>query len=136
VTPAPRDTGPVNVDRRAVVAGARLAVVIAAGAIVVAQAIKSLTDTDANLLLYLVLLAGLAAGGRVAGRRQPRSPLTHGALAALSAYVVLIVVITVIRLALGDDPADPVSLVFNGLMAASAGIFGGYLAVMRPGAST
>ena len=34
------------------------------------------------------------------------------------------------------DPADPVSLVFNGLMAASAGIFGGYLAVMRPGAST
>jgi putative membrane protein (TIGR04086 family) len=122
----------VNVDRGAVLAGARLAVVVAAASIVVAQGIKSLTDSDANLLLYLVLLGGLAAGGRVAARRQPLSPLTHGALAALAAYVVLIVAITVIRLALGRDVADPVSLVFNGLMAASAGMFGGYLAVMRP----
>ena len=123
----------MNVDRRAVLAGARLAVIVAGGAIVVAQAIKSLTDSDANLLLYLVLLGGLAAGGRVAGRRQPLSPLTHGALAALAAYVVLIVVITVIRLALDREVADPVSLLFNALMAASAGIFGGYLAIVRPG---
>jgi hypothetical protein len=68
----------------------------------------------------------------VAGRRQPLSPLTHGALAALAAYVVLIVVITIIRLALGREVADPVSLLFNALMAASAGIFGGYLAIVRP----
>jgi putative membrane protein (TIGR04086 family) len=122
----------VNVDRGAVMAGARLAVVVAGASIVVAQAVKSLTDRDANLLLYLVLLGGLAAGGRVAARRQPLSPLTHGALAALAAYAVLIVVITVIRLALGREVADPVSLLFNGLMAASAGMFGGYLAVMRP----
>jgi putative membrane protein (TIGR04086 family) len=126
----------VDVDRGAVLAGARLAVIVAAASIAVAQAIKSLTDTDANLLLYFVLLGGLAAGGRVAGRRRPDSPLTHGALAALTAYVMLIVVITVIRLALGRDVADPISLVFNGLMAASAGILGGYLAIARPGRST
>ncbi len=125
----------MNVDRRAVLAGAQLAVLVAAGAIVLAQTITSFTDTDANLPLYLVLLGGLGAGGRVAARRQPDSPLTHGALAALSAYVVLIVAITVVRLALDREVADPVSLVFNGLMAASAGIFGGYLAVMRPGRS-
>ena len=123
----------MNVDRSAVVAGAKLAVIVAAASIVIAQAIKSLTDSDANLLLYLVLLGGLAAGGRVAGKRQPLSPLTHGALAALAAYVVLIVVITAIRLALGREVADPVSLLFNGLMAASAGIAGGYLAIVRPG---
>lgn len=123
----------MKVDRRAVLAGAQLAVVVAAGAIVVAQAVTSLTNNNANLLLYLVLLCGLGAGGRLAARRQPQSPLTHGALAALSAYVVLIVVITGIRVALGHEIAGPVSLVFNGLMAASAGIFGGYLAVMRPG---
>ena len=123
----------MNVDRNAVLAGAKLAVVVAATSIVLAQAIKSLTDSDANLLLYLVLLGGLAAGGRVAGLRQPLSPLTHGALAAISAYVALIVVITVIRLAIGREVADPVSLLFNGLMAASAGIFGGYLAIVRPG---
>ena len=122
----------MNVDRDAVLAGARLAIIVAAPSIALAQAIKSLTDSDANLLLYLVLLGGLAAGGRVAGRRQPLSPLTHGALAAVSAYVVLIVVITVLRLALGREVADPVSLLFNGLMAASAGIFGGYLAIVRP----
>ena len=122
----------MNVDRDAVLAGARLAIIVAAASIALAQAIKSLTDSDANLVLYLVLLGGLAAGGRVAGRRQPLSPLTHGALAALSAYVALIVVITVLRLALGREVADPVSLLFNGLMAASAGIFGGYLAIVRP----
>ena len=121
----------MNVNRRAVMAGAQLAMLVAAGAIVVAQAITSLTDRDANLLLYLVLLGGMVAGGRVAALRRPETPLTHGALAALSAYVVLIVVITVIRLALDREVADPVSLVFNGLMAASAGIFGGYLAVRR-----
>ncbi len=125
----------MKVDRRAVAAGAQLAVLVGAAAIVVAQAVTSLTDRDANLLLYLVLLGGLVAGGRVAALRRPESPLTHGALAALAAYVVLIVVITVIRLALGREVADPVSLVFNGLMAASAGILGGYLAVRRSGRS-
>ncbi|HEV2758124.1 MAG TPA: TIGR04086 family membrane protein [Acidimicrobiales bacterium] len=125
----------VNVDRRAVVAGAQLAVLVGAVAIVLAQAVTSLTDRDANLLLYLVLLGGLVAGGRVAAVRRPDSPLTHGALAALVAYVVLIVVVTLIRLALGREVADPVSLVFNGLMAASAGIFGGYLAIRRSGRS-
>ena len=125
----------MKVDRRAVVAGAQLAILVGAAAIVIAQAVTSRTDRDANLLLYLVLLGGLVAGGRVAALRRPDSPLTHGALAALAAYAVLIVVITVIRLAVGREVADPVSVVFNGLMAASAGIFGGYLAVRRSGRS-
>jgi hypothetical protein len=122
----------VNVDRGAVLAGAKLAVLVAAASIVVAQAIKSLTGTDANLLLYLVLLGGLGAGGWVAGRRQPTSPLTHGALAALAAFVVVIMVNTVIDLVRGQEVADPVSLVFNGLMSASAGIFGRFLAIVLP----
>ncbi|MDQ3895796.1 MAG: hypothetical protein M3326_00870, partial [Actinomycetota bacterium] len=67
------------------------------------------------------------------GRRQPLSPLTHGALAALAAYVIVVAAITAIRLALGREVADPVSLLFNALMAASAGMFGGYLALVRPG---
>lgn len=126
----------LNVDRSAVLAGARLAVMVGAAAIALAQAITSLTDADANLPLYLVLLGGLGAGGRLAALRQPLAPLTHGALAALAAYVVLIVAITVIRLALGKELADPISLVFNGLMAASAGMFGGYLAVRRASRTT
>ena len=108
------------------------AAVVAGLAIVVAQAIKSLTDTDANLVLYLVLLFGLVFGGWVAARRQPTSPLTHGALAALAAYGVLVAVVTAVRVALGRDLANPASFVFNGLMAASAGILGGYLALRNP----
>ncbi len=122
----------MNVDKGAVFAGTRLAVLVAGGAIAVANAITSLTDRDANLLLYLVLLGGLGAGAWVAARSQPQSPLTHGALAALAAYVVLIVVITAIQLALGREVADPVSLVFNALMAASVGVLGGYLAAVWP----
>lgn len=119
----------LSIDRAAVLAGARLAAVVGAVAIALAEALASLTGTDANLPLYLVLLGGLAAGGRVAARREPSSPLTHGALAAMGGYVALIVVITLIRLARGGEVANPVSLVFNGLMAASAGMLGGYLAL-------
>jgi hypothetical protein len=122
----------VKVDRSAVLAGGACAAVVAGAAIVVAQGVKSLTGTNANLALYLVLLGGLIWGGRVAALRQPASPLTHGALAALTAYVALLVVVTAVRLALGRDLADPAAFVFNGLMAASAGIFGGYLAQRNP----
>jgi putative membrane protein (TIGR04086 family) len=124
----------MNIDRAAVVAGATRAAIISGLAILAAQAIRSLTDTNANLVLYVVLLAGLVAGGHLAGRRQPQSPLTHGALAAVAAYAVLLAVVTGVRLALGRELADPVSFVFNGLMAASAGIFGGYLALRNPAA--
>jgi len=126
----------MTVDWRAVVAGARLAVFVAAAAIVLGQAIRSLTGTSAALPLYLVLLGGLAAGGRAAARRQPSSPLTHGALAALTAYIVLIAVIIVVDLLLDREVADPVLLVFHALMSASAGIFGGYLAARRPRTSS
>jgi len=124
--------GGVKVDPTAVTAGAAVAGAVAALAILAAQAISSLTDNDANLPHYFVLLGGLVAGGRVAARRQPRSPLTHGALAAISGLVVVVGTIFVIRLALGRELADPVSLVFHLLMAASAGILGGYLGARRP----
>lgn len=121
----------LTVDPGAVGAGARLALIVGAVAIALAQAVTSLTAADANLPLYLVLLGGLGAGGRLAALRRPDSPLTHGALAAISAYVVLIVAITVIRLALGREMAAPVALVFNGMMAASAGMFGAFFALRR-----
>ena len=126
----------LSVDRAAVLAGARLGVLVAVPAIALAQALRSAADGAAAIPLYFVLLGGLCAGGRIAALRQPLSPLTHGALAALAAYVVLVAGIAAIQLALGRELADPVSLVFNGLMAASAGMFGGYLAARRAGQTT
>ncbi len=126
----------LSVDRSAVLAGARLAVMVAVPAIVLGQALESAAGGNAVIPLYLIILGGLCAGGRLAALRQPLSPLTHGALAAIVAYVSLIVVIVVIQLALGREVADPVSQVFNGLMAASAGMFGGYLAARKAGRAT
>ena len=123
----------LTVDRNAVVAGARLAMIVAVPAIVLGQALESAAGGNAVIPLYLVILGGLCAGGRRAALRQPLSPLTHGALAAIAAYVTLVVVIVLIQLALGREVADPVSLVFNGLMATSAGMFGGYLAAWGSG---
>ncbi|HET7718738.1 MAG TPA: hypothetical protein VFK43_02140 [Acidimicrobiales bacterium] len=123
----------LTVDRGAVFAGARLAVIVAVPAIVLGQALESAAGGNAVIPLYLVILGGLCAGGRLAARRQPESPLTHGALAAIAAYLALIAGIVLIQLALGREVADPVSLVFNGLMAASAGMFGGYLAARSAG---
>jgi hypothetical protein len=126
----------LNVDRTAVVAGAALAVMVAVPAIILGQALESAAGGNAVIPLYLVILGGLCAGGRRAALRQPLSPLTHGALAALAAYGVLVAGIVLIQLALGREVADPVSLVFNGLMAASAGMFGGYLAARSAGPAT
>ena len=123
----------LTVDRNAVVAGARLAMIVAVPAIVLGQALESAAGGNAVIPLYLVILGGLCAGGRRAALRQPLSPLTHGALAAIAAYMTLVVVIVLIQLALGREVADPVSLVFNGLMATSAGMFGGYLAAWGSG---
>jgi hypothetical protein len=124
----------LTIDRSAVFAGARLAVIVAVPAIILGQALESAAGGDAVIPLYLVILGGQCAGGRLAALRQPLSPLTHGALAAIASYVALVVSIVAIQLALGREVTDPVSQVFNGLMAASAGMFGGYLAARRMGA--
>lgn len=126
----------LSVDRSAVLAGARLAVMVAVPAIILGQALGSAAGGNAVFPLYLLILGGLCAGGRLAALRQPESPLTHGALAAMAAYLTLVVAIVVIQLALGREVADPVALVFNGLMAASAGMFGGYLAAWQAGRAT
>jgi len=124
--------GGVKVDPKAVMTGAGVAAVVAAVVIALAQAISSLTDINANLPLYFVLLGGLANGGFVAARLQPRSPLTHGALAAIAGLLAVIIASVILRLAMGREQTDPVSLVFHLFMASSAGILGGYLSARHP----
>jgi hypothetical protein len=118
----------LTVDRGAVLAGAGVGVAVGAGAIVVGQAIGS---AAVSMLLFVVLLGGLCAGGRLAGLRQPASPLTHGALAALAAYLTLLVIVSIVQLALGKELADPVYIISNGFWAVTAGIVGGYLAIRK-----
>lgn len=118
-------------DLGAVGAGALVGSVAAAATIVVALALRPLTGGGADALLYLVLLGGLGAGGRAAGLRQPAAPLTHGALAAMVALVVVVVAVVGVRAAFGRAQPGALSLVFHLLMAATAGVLGGYLASRR-----
>jgi len=105
-----------------------LAVVIPA---VVAE-VALVPDTNVQILLYVALLAGLVLGGWRAGRRGGDAPLTHGALAGLAAFVALEIGVVAVG-QLNNRPFPPVPpLIFNTFMAACAGIFGGFLASLRP----
>jgi hypothetical protein len=123
------------VDWRSVGAGTVLALAVAlpvVGAVAVVDAIVGIgCRSNAGFLPYLLVLGGMVAGGRRAGRRRPDAPLTHGALAAVGAYAVVATLTTVERLLRSSSshcPRSSAALVFNGLMSASAGVAGGFLA--------
>jgi hypothetical protein len=80
------------------------------------------------LLTYLVLLLGFTFGGFAAARvADTGTPLLHGAAGATGAWAVLQAASIVIRLASGNG-LRPASIVFTGLLAASAGVVGAILA--------
>jgi protein-S-isoprenylcysteine O-methyltransferase Ste14 len=118
--------------------GAALALAVALPTVVAVEVADRTVGIDSGsnwvFAFYLVVLAGLVAGGRRAALRRPAAALPSGALAALAAYAVLGVGGTLLRLATGRDP-EPVALVFNGLIALSAGLVGALLAT-RPGRPT
>ena len=118
-----------TLDWRAVGAGAAVALAVAVPVIVAGQALSP--GSSLVVVLYLVLLAGLVAGGRRAGRRRPDAPLTHGAVAALAATATLLAVIVVVRQVAGESAPNVVAVVFNLLMSASAGILGGLLSTRK-----
>jgi len=114
---------------RAVGVGAAVALAVALPVIVAGQALPR--GSSLVVVLYLVLLAGLVAGGRVAGRRRPDAPLTHGALAALAATATLLAAIVLVRRVAGESAPNVVAVMFNLLMSASAGILGGLLSTRK-----
>lgn len=114
--------------------GAAVAMALAVPTALLAQALDAsdVVDDDSNWLvvLFVVVLAGLAVGGYVAATRRPDAPLTNSALAALVAYA-LVQVISVVRLlAAGDDVAWE-AIPFFALLAAAAGMSGGLVADRR-----
>jgi hypothetical protein len=118
------------VDRRAVGLGALVALAVAVPTIVISSLVGVGSRSNAVFVPFLIYLAGQALGGWRAGRLRPDAPLSNGALASLAAYAAIGVVASVIR-ATHDRPLDPVSIVFNAFLAASAGILGGLLATWR-----
>ena len=123
-------SGAITVDRRAVLVGAAISVVFAVPLALIANGLD--LDDDSNLVFGFLglILAAFVLGGYVAGRRAPETPFTHGALATTAGYAFVQVIAIVRRLALGDD-VRWLGVVFNGLLAASAGLLGAVLASRR-----
>lgn len=86
-------------------------------------------------LLLLLVLAGFAVGGFVAGRSAAAAPFTNGGLAAVLAYVAIQGTALVVGVGDGDTPSIP-ALVFNGLLAYGCGLAGGALAARRSAGQT
>lgn len=118
------------IDRRSVVSGAGLALFVVAPVIALAALVGAGKDSNVNFFFYLPVVIGLVFGGWGAARLRPDAPLAHGSLAALGAYMLVAAIVTVIRLVDGRQ-LNVAGLVFNGFIAASAGIFGGLLASRR-----
>lgn len=121
----------MTIDWRAVGIGAIVALAVAAPAALVAQALYSadaISDGSNWVFVFTaVILCGCALGGFVAGRKRPDAPLSHGALAALAAFVIVQGIGVAVRLVDGDT-IDAVKIVFNAMLSAAVGLLGGLLA--------
>ena len=115
----------VPVDVGAVLRGAAVAAVIVVPAAVVASVVDE--SSAWTVPAFLLAVAGFAVGGGLAGRPHPEAPAVHGALAAGLA-VAVIVVISIVRRLLTDDPIGWLGLGATVLVAVWLGIVGGVVA--------
>jgi putative membrane protein (TIGR04086 family) len=116
----------LRIDWEVVVRSAALAVAVAVPTIVLGATVAR--DSNVIVLLYFVLLAGQVWAGFYAGRHRLDAPLIHGALASLTSFAVLVVVVIAARAVAGKSGPDPFNLVFHAFMSCSTGIFGALLA--------
>jgi putative membrane protein (TIGR04086 family) len=119
----------MTIDWRSVGAGAIAALVFALPAAVLSAIVVEDDSTSAPAVLVIII--GMLAGGFVAGSKRPDAPLTHGALAAATAYVVAQAATLLVKVAKGSDLRSPVVYVFNLLLMASIGVVGGFIAERR-----
>jgi len=119
----------VTIDWRSVGAGAIAALVFVLPAAAVSAIAVENGSTSAPALLVITM--GMLAGGFVAGSKRPDAPLTHGAVAAATAYVAAQVLTLLIKVAKGSDLRSPLVYVFNLLLMASIGVVGGFIAERR-----
>src|SRR6476620_7331294 len=119
----------MTIDWRSVGAGAIAALVFALPAAILSAIVVEDDSTSAPAVLVIII--GMLFGGFVAGSKRTDAPLTHGALAAATAYVVAQAATLLVKAAKGSDLRSPVVYVFNLLLMASIGVVGGFIADRR-----
>ena len=125
-----------SLDWRAVGVGAAVTLALLEPPVQIVSAVKVDDSTGAESYWWVVaaiaVLLSFAIGGWVAARRRPATPFLHGAAAAAIAYVVHLVVRTVIKAVSGDDTSLAVAnTVLVGQIAISLGVLGAYVATRR-----
>ena len=129
-----------QLDWRATGAGALLALAILEPPVQIISALK--VDDDGQSYWWVIgavaVLIAFAAGGWWAARRRPATPFLHGAAAAALAYVVHLVLRTLVKLLSGDGAGlNPASTLLIGQIAVSLGVLGGWISTRRrPSGST
>ena len=112
---------------RAVFGGALTALITAGMGLIGALAVGGVLDWSRGaktLIASVFAIAGFVLGGFRAGLLQPPAPLSNGAAAAVVAYVPL----GILQRVLSDTSLRVLNLVFASLLAASFGVFGGFVA--------
>jgi predicted permease len=115
-----------DLDRRSVLMGAAIHVIIALPSLIIGNALTG--DEGSNIAVVVVILVLFVApflGGAVAARGHRASPFTHGAAAAGIGWAV-IVVHALVRAAFGNG-ISPGYLLATGIVNISVGMLGGYL---------
>jgi hypothetical protein len=111
----------LSVDWRVVLRGALVGLAVIVPVTVLRVVLdREVTDFDHSGWIYplfLLILAGYAAAGWVAGSARPDAPLTHGALAGLGVIVLWI----------------PIRIVIWAVREDGRGLFTGTDAALRPG---
>ena len=79
----------MNLEWRAVVAGAAVMVVAVVGAVLAVRAAGTEENSNLNLLVILCLLVVFPIGGVIATRLAGTRPLAHGAAAAVVAWLLI-----------------------------------------------
>jgi hypothetical protein len=100
----------VQVDRHVVLVAGGVALGVSLVGLVAYAIVDAIVEfrEDSNwpFAFYVLILAGMALGGRVAGRARPDAPLAHASLAALCAMGVIAVISVVIDVVLENGIVD------------------------------
>jgi len=121
----------LEIDRQVIVRAAVFTLTLVVPTYIVIEVVNVVADIHENsnfwFLAFLAIFFEMSLGGARAARLKPEAPLSHGALAALTAYIPLLVVVLAIPIAQGHNErllALIPYLIFALLMFGSSGIFG------------
>ena len=113
----------MSVDWPAVRAGALVAIAICLPIAIVANVLIEDDESGATTVFFVAVLAGFAVGGWVAARRAVETPYSSAGVSGLVAFAA-IEAVTIVSLALRDEPIEVVVIVANAFFAYGAAMLG------------